>query len=230
MKSLILASGFGTRLYPLTINKAKGLLEYKGKPIISQIVDKIPPGMEIFVNTNKKFEADFCRWRKTIVRKITLCVEPVLSEVQAFGAIGSIDYWIKTKEIDDDLLVIASDNYFEFDLRRFIANYDGNDVLVALYNISNKVKTSQFGIAQIDEQKIISFEEKPSETRGGLIATACYIFPSRIFPLLASYCNDGNKNNLGSFIAYLIDRDEVQGFVFSEPWIDIGNIDSSMLS
>ena len=42
MKSLILASGFGTRLYPLTITKAKALLEYKGKASISHIVDKIP--------------------------------------------------------------------------------------------------------------------------------------------------------------------------------------------
>ena len=41
MKSIILASGFGTRLYPLTIDKPKCLLEYKGKPIINHIVDKI---------------------------------------------------------------------------------------------------------------------------------------------------------------------------------------------
>ena len=64
MKCLILASGFGTRMYPLTLNHAKALLPYKGKPMINHIVDKIPPGIEILVNVNKKFEADFFQWEK----------------------------------------------------------------------------------------------------------------------------------------------------------------------
>lgn len=132
VKSLILASGFGTRLYPLTISKAKGLLEYKGKALITHIAEKIPRDIDILVNTNKKFEADFRSWQDTISRQVTLCVEPVFSEEQKFGAIGSIDYWIKAKNITEDLLVIASDNYFEFDLSRFIAGYNGRNTLVAI--------------------------------------------------------------------------------------------------
>jgi len=77
MKSLILASGFGTRLYPLTTTKAKGLLDYKGKALISHIVGKIPQDIDILVNSNKRFEADFRCWRGTIGRTVTLCVEPV---------------------------------------------------------------------------------------------------------------------------------------------------------
>ena len=226
MKSLILASGFGTRLYPLTISKAKGLIEYKGKALISHIVDKIPHDIDIFVNTNKRFEADFHRWQHTIGRKVTLCVEPVFSEEQTLGAVGSLDYWIRTKEIADDLLVIASDNYFEFDLHQFVATYNGRNALVALYNISDKIKASQFGVAQIHGRKIIRLEEKPIEPNCGLIATACYIFPQRMFPLLSSYCSKGRRDNLGSFIAYLINRDEAHAYVFSEPWLDIGSIDA----
>ncbi|PIU23357.1 MAG: hypothetical protein COT13_03515, partial [Chloroflexi bacterium CG08_land_8_20_14_0_20_45_12] len=54
MKCLILAGGFGTRLYPSTLNQAKALLEYKGKPIISHIVDKVPQHIDIMISTNKK--------------------------------------------------------------------------------------------------------------------------------------------------------------------------------
>lgn len=138
MKSLILASGFGTRLYPLTFNKAKGLLEYKGKPLISHIVDKIPQNIDILVNTNKKFEADFCHWQSTLNREITLCIEPVFSEEQSLGAVGSLAHWVRAKNINDDLLVIASDNYFEFDLSKFISFYDGENTLVPVCQIADK--------------------------------------------------------------------------------------------
>jgi len=53
MKCLILASGFGTRLYPLTQNKVKALLEFKGKALINHIVDKILQDIDILVNINQ---------------------------------------------------------------------------------------------------------------------------------------------------------------------------------
>ncbi len=225
MKSLILASGFGTRLYPLNNNKAKGLLEYKGKALISHILNKIPQDIDVLVNTNKKFEADFRRWKDSVDRRVTLCVEPVLTEKQRFGAVGSLCYWIKTENIADDLLVIASDNYFEFDLQHFMATWNGKHALVAIYDIGDKSRASQFGVVQLDGHRIVDFEEKPTEPKCSLIATACYIFPQRIFPLLARYCAEGNKDNLGGFISYLVDRDEVHAYTFNGLWFDIGNID-----
>ncbi|MFC2035026.1 NDP-sugar synthase [Chloroflexota bacterium] len=99
MKSMILASGFGTRLYPLTISRPKCLLEYKGEPIISHTIDKILKYMDILVTTNKKFEAHFLRWEKTLHREIILYVEPVSSEEQSFGAVGSLHHWINTANI-----------------------------------------------------------------------------------------------------------------------------------
>lgn len=229
MKSLILASGFGTRLYPLTIERSKCLLEYQGKALISHIVDKIPQDIDILVNTNKKFEPDFRDWQNTINRDVILCVEPVLTEEQSFGAVGSMDYWIRNRNIKEDLLVIAGDNYFEFDLCRFIADYNDRNVLVAVCDIGDKEKASKFGVVQLQGQKITDFEEKPAEPECSLIATACYIFPQRIFPLLSEYCAQGRKDNLGSFIAHLADVDEVHAYVFSEPWLDIGSFDTNKL-
>jgi len=226
MKSLILASGFGTRLYPLTITKAKALLEYKGKASISHIVDKIPQNIDILVNINKKFEADFRRWQNTVGRAVTLCVEPVFTEEQAFGAVGSLDYWIRTENITDDLLVIASDNYFELDLSKFIAAYNGANTLVAVYDIDDKSKASQYGVVQLDGCKIAGFEEKPAQPESSLIAVACYILPPRIFPLLFQFCAQRKRDNLGDLIAYLAEKDEVHAYIFSELWFDIGSIEA----
>ena len=226
MKCLILASGFGTRLYPLNIDSAKGLIEYKGKALISHIVDKIPQNVDILVNTNKKFEKDFHRWQGKSGREITLCVEQVSSANEAYGAVGSLDLWIKTKEIDDDLLVIASDNYFEFDLEHYIRCYNGHNVLIAVYDIGDKKKASQYGVVQVDGCRIVKFEEKPKQPESTLIATACYLMPPRIFPVIAQYCLTAKRDNLGSFIAYLMDKDEVYAYTFEETWLDVGSIDT----
>lgn len=225
MRSLILAAGFGTRLYPLTTNKAKALLEYKGKAVISHIVDRIPQDIEVLVNTNRKFEADFRHWQTTLDRAVTLCVEPVYTESQAFGAVGSLDYWVKSKNITDDLLVIAGDNYFEFDLNRFIACYDSRNALVAVHDIGDRNKARRFGVVRLDGYRIVEFEEKPAEPKSSLVATACYILPPRIFPLLSQYSAEGKKDNLGSFISFLVDKDEVHAYVFTELWLDIGSIE-----
>ena len=225
MKSLILASGFGTRLYPLTLTKAKALLEYKGKALISHVVDKIPTNIDILVNINKKFETDFRRWQDSIGRALTLCVEPVFTEEQSFGAVGSMDYWIRAKSITDDLLVIASDNYFEFDLRQFISAYDGKNTLVAVYDVGDKSKASQYGVIKLNGCRITELEEKPAQPKSSLIAIACYIFPPRIFPLLFQCCAQHKRDNLGNFISYLIEMDEAHAYTFSGVWLDIGSLE-----
>lgn len=225
MKCLILASGFGTRLYPLTSNKAKALLEFRGIPLISHIVNRIPDGIEIFVTTNRKFEPSFRQWSKTQSRAVTFCVEPVSTEDQSIGAVGSLNYCVTTNNIKDDLLVIAGDNYFDFSLSEFISGYDGQNTLVGVYDTGDKKKCSQFGVVELDGLRITKFKEKPVEPESSLIATACYIFPARIVPLLSKFCNGGKKDNLGAFIAYLVAKDVAHAYTFAELWFDAGNSD-----
>jgi glucose-1-phosphate thymidylyltransferase len=225
MKCLILASGFGIRLYPLTFNNAKALLPYKGKPMINHIVDKIPKDMDILVNVNKKFEADFYDWQKHQNRAITICVENVYSDEEKLGAVGSLNHWIKQKNINEDLLLFGSDNYFEFDLSSFISAYNGSNVLVAVYDVGDPQKATQYGVIKVDGNRITELEEKPASPKSSLIATACWIIPSRVFPFIAEFCREASQDNLGNFIAYLVERDIVFAYPFSELWIDIGNLE-----
>ena len=224
MKCLILASGFGTRLYPLTQKTAKCLLPYKGKPLISHIVEKIPDGIDISVTVNRKFAPQFKNWQNKIVRPVDLWIEPVDNEQQMLGAIGSLDYWIKGNNIDDDLLVIAGDNYFTSDLSGFLSAFNRHDTLIAVYDIGNREEARQFGVVRLDGAKVVELTEKPQNPQSCLVSTACYAFPSRIIPLLDEYCKNIKRDNLGSFISHLVKIDSVQGYVINGLWFDIGSV------
>jgi len=224
MKCLILASGFGTRLYPLTLSKAKALLEYNGKPLLTHLINKLPKDIDILITVNRKFEADFYQWQSNIDRNLEICVEDVWTEKQLKGAIGSLYFWVEQKNINDDLLVLAGDNYFEFDLPRFIATYNGKNALVAVHDIGDKSKASQFGIVKLKGNRIVEFQEKPKNPQSTLIATACYILPQHLIPILSKYCSETKRDNLGSFIAYLLDSHEVHAYSFTELWLDIASV------
>lgn len=224
MKCLILASGFGTRLYPLTQSTSKGLLPYKNRPIINHIIEKLPGDIEIHVNTNKKFELQYRNWQETIDRDISLLIEPVTCEEQSFGAIGSMDYWIKEKAINEDIIIFASDNYFGFDMKEFISSFDGRHTLLAVYDIANKEAACQFGTVKLIGNRVVELVEKAKEPKFSIIATAGYIFPSRIIPILHEYCRCEKRDNLGGFIQYLVNYDKVKAYPFSELWFDIGSV------
>lgn len=223
MKCLIMAGGFATRLYPLTVSRAKALLEYRGKPIISHLVNKIPPSMDILVTINERFKADFHCWQKNIDRKLEILVEEALSEKTKMGAVSSLDYWIQHRSIAEDLLVIAGDNYFEAGIFKFLDEYDGQHSLVAVYDVDDKDKAKQFGVVKLNGRRIIDLQEKPASPESSMVATACYIFPQRVFPLIRSYCRQGKKDKLGYLIAYLVDNDVVHAHTFTEQWLDIGS-------
>ena len=65
MKAVITCAGYASRLWPLTKETPKPLLEVKGRPIIEHIIDKvseIPDVDSIFVITNEKFYSNFEKW------------------------------------------------------------------------------------------------------------------------------------------------------------------------
>ncbi len=120
MQALILAAGYATRLYPLTLNQPKPLLPVAGKPMLDHVIDNLSsvPGLkDIFIVTNQKFAGHFEAWAKDYAAhkkayQFKIINDGSTSDADKLGAIGDIPYVVKQEHIDDDLLIIAGDNLF----------------------------------------------------------------------------------------------------------------------
>ncbi len=234
MKAIILAAGYATRLYPLTKEKPKALLEIKGKTILDYIVGKIEKLSEvdeILVVTNNKFSLAFEQWateRKSI-KQIRIINDTTFSEEDRLGALGDLNYVIEMEKILDSFLVIAGDNLFEYNLHKLLGFFlEKNSSVVACRDLGKKdLLKSKFGVVEFDnEKKITGFEEKPPEPKTTFAATACYVFKKDDLLYLKEYIKEGNsKENVGDFIKYLSIKSSVYAFVFKEKWFDIGSFE-----
>ncbi|MFA5092568.1 MAG: nucleotidyltransferase family protein [Candidatus Omnitrophota bacterium] len=234
MKALILAAGYATRLYPLTKDYPKPLLEVKQRPIISYIIEKLNTVScvdEIYIVTNNKFIGDFCKWAKTInsTKKITLVNDLTKNNQDRLGAIGDINFVIKNKKIRNNLLVIGGDNLFSGSLKGFLGFIKKRKTKVSLgvYRLKQKRDASRYGVVKLDKQKkVISFEEKPQKPQSSLVAMCLYYIPKNHLNLIARYVKNsrtGKVDATGSYIAWLKEKINVYGYVFNGAWFDIGD-------
>jgi glucose-1-phosphate thymidylyltransferase len=233
MKTIILAAGYATRLYPLTINKPKALLEVGNKPIINHLMDKIhkiPEIDEVHVVTNNKFFKIFQEWADNFEshKKISIVNDMTMSNEDRLGAVGDINFTINEKKIDDHILIIASDNLFEFELKDFIefSKNKGTSTVAALDLLEKEKIAKRFGTIEIDNNnKIISFEEKPENPKSTLASTACYFIHKDHLSPLKDWINakEGKIDNSGEMIKYLSETLGAHSFVFTGRWFDIGS-------
>jgi glucose-1-phosphate thymidylyltransferase len=233
VKALILAAGYATRLYPLTKKYPKPLLEVKGRPIINYIIEKIEliSGInEIYIVTNSKFISHFKEWAKTVksTKKITLVNDLTKNNQDRLGAIGDIRFVIEKKKIQEDLLIVGGDNLFNGSLQGFLDVAKKNTVFVSLglYRLKHKKDASRYGVVKLDKLKrVISFKEKPEQPDSNLVAMCLYYISKNYLNLVNVYMQEENRKSdaTGSYIAWLKDRVDVYGYVFSGSWFDIGD-------
>jgi glucose-1-phosphate thymidylyltransferase len=233
MKALILAAGYATRLYPLTKKYPKPLLEVKDRPIINYIIDKLEliSGInEIYVVTNSKFISDFKKWTKTVKssKKITLVDDLTKNNQDRLGAIGDIHFVIQKKKIREDLLVVGGDNLFNGSLQGFLEASKKNSAptSLGLYRLKRKNDARRYGVVKLDKLKrVINFQEKPKHPQSSLVAMCLYYISKDYLNLINKYMRVEKikADATGNYIAWLKDKVDVYGYVFSGSWFDIGD-------
>jgi glucose-1-phosphate thymidylyltransferase len=235
MKAIILAAGYATRLYPLTKNKSKPLLPVRDKPIIDYIIDRIKGIADldkIYVVTNNKFYNDYVKWSKESnhSKEIEIINDKTIEDETKLGAIGDINYVLESQKIDDDVLVIAGDNLFNFDIDSFIEkSYNVKpSASMGLYDIGDIGMAHLYGIVAIDgDNLVVEFQEKPQEPKSTLAAVGVYFLPKEIARLIPQYLNEGNSpDQPGHFMSWLSAKNELYAFKLAGDWYDIGSIES----
>ena len=237
MKAVILAAGFGTRLYPLTRNIPKALLKLGEKTLLDHLImklDRFPVLDEIIVVSNKRFYEDFMHWKKIsrYQTKISVIHDGVTDPEKRFGAVRDLELALKPfRGTPESFLVFCGDNYFDFPIGYFLLPCLGHSryTFLGLYDVRKKDLASQYGVVAMDETgRITRFEEKPAAPAATTVSVGVYHLSPDARLRLHEYLNVEKKNpdRIGDFFAWLTGKEPVYGVVFEGAWFDIGSKDA----
>lgn len=230
MKALVLAAGYATRLYPLTLDKPKALLEVGGRPMLDRILERLE-AMEVdetIVVTNAKFTPHFEEWAED-KNGVTIVNDGTTSNDDRLGAIGDIAFVLDELQLEDDLVVVAGDNLFGTDISRFAAY--GRDVdapVLAVHDVGDLSKMREYNQVEVDsEGRVVFMEEKPEHARTTLAGIALYYYPRQALPLVRQYLGEGNNpDQPGRLPEWLYSRTPVYTWKLPGEWYDIGSAET----
>ena len=232
MKCLILAAGYATRLYPLTENFPKPLLDVQGKTILDWLIDDIDfLGVvdEYIVISNHKFADCFRAWSVQKAQKITVVDDGTSTNETRLGAVRDIQFAIDTLALDDDLLVIAGDNLLDFSLTKFIQYAIAKKAsCIMRYYEPSVPRLQRTGVAEIDEnEKIICLSEKPAQPKSNWACPPFYYYTKEDAKLVQKGIDAGcGVDAPGSYIAWLCQQTAVYAMEMPGKRYDIGNLES----
>ena len=232
MKCLILAAGYATRLYPITENFPKPLLQVGEKTILDWLVDDIDTaGLvdEYVVISNHKYAHHFENWAKTKSVKVTVVDDGTESNETRLGAVRDIQFAIDQLGLDDEMLVIAGDNVLDFSLTKFIRYAkEKNTSCIMRYFEGSQQKLTKCGVVQIDENdRIIGMEEKPAQPKSNWCCPPFYFYTREDARLVAKGIAAGCGTDApGSYIAWLCGETVVYAMEMPGKRYDVGNLES----
>jgi glucose-1-phosphate thymidylyltransferase len=237
MKVLILAAGYATRLYPLTLNQPKPLLPVAGKPMIEHVLDNLAPiaGIDrVYVVTNARFAGHFQQWADhyradNCPFQFTIIDDGTTDDSNKLGAIGDIHFVLTRERVDDDLIVVAGDNLFSEKLGEFGRFCREKQApVLGVYDVGDLEEIKQYNALGLGpDGRVVFFEEKPKRPASTLTGIALYFYPRSMLPLIRQYMAEGNNpDQPGRLIQWLYPRTPVYTWLVPGHWHDIGSKES----
>ena len=227
MKAVILAAGFATRLYPLTRNFPKPLLEIGGMPLIDHLLEKLAavPLTSTAVVCNRRFEAEFRRWCPP---HVDLVVNDAMSDDARLGAVGDLGLALSAGP-GEDVLVAAADNLFDFSLAGFVQHFAATQIsTVCVWHNADETDRRRRGNAVVGAgDELVSFAEKPATPASAWSSAPLYAYSRDDAGRVHDYLREGgNPDAPGHFVAWLCQRRPMQVYRLADPPLDIGNHES----
>lgn len=232
MKCLILAAGYATRLYPLTENFPKPLLEVKGKTILDWLIDDLDRSGEIeeyVVISNHRFAHHFQTWAASKRQKITVVDDGTSTNETRLGAVKDIQFAIDALKLDDDMLVIAGDNLLDFSLTGFVAYArEKKTSCIMRYYEPSEARLVKCGVVLVDEKdRILEMAEKPAQPKSHWCCPPFYYYTKADAKLVQKGIASGCGTDApGSYIAWLCTQTPVHAMEMPGKRYDIGYLES----
>lgn len=182
MKAIILAGGTGSRLYPLTKVTNKHLLPVGKYPMVFHPVSKLKQAglTDILVVTGKDHMGDVVN---LLGSGRDLGVTFTYKVQDEAGGIAQALSLAKEFVGQDQVVVILGDNVFSDDIspyiEKFRAQKQGAKIL-----IQRVPDPSRFGVPELDGDRILSIEEKPSYPKSQYAVTGIYMYDSSVFDII----------------------------------------------
>jgi glucose-1-phosphate thymidylyltransferase len=232
MKCLILAAGYATRMYPLTENFPKPLLDVKGKAIVDHLIDDVEATGNIdeyIVISNHKFIDKFNAWQQNshLKDKIKVIDDGSTDNENRLGAVKDILFALDKCNIDDDIIVLAGDNLLDFSLKCFVDYFNNaKSSCVMRYYEESIERLKKTGVATVDENGVIvKMVEKPAVPESNWAIPPFYIYKKDDIAKIAEGIEQGCPTDApGSFIAWLCTQTNVSAMEMPGKRYDIGSI------
>jgi len=235
MKNIVLAAGYATRLYPVTENFPKPLLEIGGMSILDRLIEDVDVIDEIdehIIISNHKFLSHFEKWATTsrYTKKITIIDDGSVENENRLGAVKDLLLTIEREQLyDDDLLVIAADNILTFSFRGFVDCFKEKQTSLIMTHYEPEIAALQrTGVITIDkDNKVLEMQEKPREPKSHYAVPPFYIYKKsdikRIQECVAEGCNTDAP---GSLVNYMLSKTVFHAWNMTGKRYDIGTLDT----
>lgn len=232
MDAIVLAGGYATRLWPITRHRPKMFLPVGEQTVVDRVFEELEDDERIervYVSTNQRFAEDFQTYLASAsYDKPELSVEETTAEEEKLGVVGALAQLTERENIDDDTIVVAGDNLISFDLSDFIDFFEKQETpCLAAYDVESREKAKSYGLVELAGDRVVDFQEKPSDPNSTLVSIACYAFTAETVGLLSTYLDEGNNpDEPGWFVQWVQESTTVRAFTFDGAWFDIGTPES----
>jgi glucose-1-phosphate thymidylyltransferase len=182
MKGVILAGGRATRLRPLTQVTNKHLLPVYDKPLIYYPLEAMARAgvREVLLTTNPEHAGHFLQ----LLRSGGEFGLQLTYEIQEeAGGIAQALALAEPFARGSRVLMLLGDNIFTHDLAASVQRFSEQERGAVIF-ATEVEDPSQYGVIELDGDRVVSIEEKPVAPKSKLAQTGIYLYDERVFSLL----------------------------------------------